>query len=122
MEISEINKFIRKIELFEDLTDAEREEVASRVEVQQYESGRIIFEENTPRKRLWMIYDGEVELVKKSPVGEDKRLAFFGKYDFLGEGALMDEYPHSTSARALLKTTLLTVSRDRFEQLCQQRP
>ncbi len=122
METSVINSFISKIELFEDLSQEERQEVADCVEVLEFEPGKLIFEENSPRRRLYMIYDGEVELVKESPVGEPKRLAFFGKYDFLGEGALMDEYPHSTSARALLKTTAFVISRQAFDQLCRQRP
>jgi len=122
MEASVINSFISKIELFEDLSQEELKQVADCVEVRDYEPGTLIFAENSPRRRLYMIYEGEVELVKEAPVGEPKRLAFFGKYDFLGEGALMDEYPHSTSARALLKTTTLVMSRQAFDQLCHKHP
>ncbi len=104
------------------LAPEERELVAQNVEIVELEPNQFLFQENSPRKRLFMIYSGEVELFKRSPYGEEKRLSFFGKYDFLGEGALMDDYPHSTSARTLLKTTLITVSRDSFQKLCQDRP
>lgn len=117
-----INGFVARVELFKDLSDDERGLFSHSIEVLKFEPGELIFEENSHRKNLFIIYDGEVELFKKSPYGEEKRLSFFGKYDFLGEGALMDDYPHSTSARALLKTTLLAISRDAFRKLCEENP
>lgn len=122
MTASDINQFLGNIELFSDLTPEELELISAGVETSVLEPGQYLFQENSPRKRLYMIYAGEVELFKKSPHGEEKRLAIFSKYDFLGEGALMDQYPHSTSARTLLKTTLLTVSRERFQELCREKP
>ncbi|MEW6411318.1 MAG: aspartate ammonia-lyase [Candidatus Zixiibacteriota bacterium] len=122
MKTSVINEFIGGIELFKDLSPDQRELVAQNAEVLELEPNQFLFQENSPRKRLYMIYSGEVELFKKTAFGEEKRLSFFGKYDFLGEGALMDDYPHSTSARTLLKTTLVTVSRDSFSRLCHDRP
>jgi aspartate ammonia-lyase len=117
-----INGFIGRVELFKDFSDDERGLFSRSIEVLEFEPGQLIFEENSHRKNLFIIYDGEVELFKKSAYGEEKRLSFFGKYDFLGEGSLMDDYPHSTSARALLKSTLLAVSRNAFRHLCEENP
>ncbi|UCE23191.1 MAG: aspartate ammonia-lyase [Candidatus Zixiibacteriota bacterium] len=122
MKPADISQFLARIELFNDLAPDERELIAGSAEIVQLDPGQFLFQENSPRKKLWMIHSGEVELFKKSPLGEEKRLTLFSKYDFLGEGALMDQYPHSTSARALLKTTLVTISRDRFHELCQEKP
>ncbi|MCU7497441.1 MAG: aspartate ammonia-lyase [Ignavibacteria bacterium] len=117
MEKSVINEFIKEIELFKDLTEDECRVLSEQIEVQTHEANSIVFAENTPRKNLFIIYEGEIELFKKTPFGEEKRLSFFSKYDFLGEGALMDDSPHSTSARTLLKTTLFMVSRESFLEL-----
>lgn len=117
-----INEFIGKVELFGNLDDEERELVSRRVQVLELEANELVFEENSHRKNLYVIYTGEIELFKRSPYGEESRLTFFGRYDFLGEGSLMDDYPHSTSARALLKTTLLAISRDAFRNLCEENP
>lgn len=122
MEIGVINEFIKEIELFKDLSDDECKVLAENIEVKRYKKDSIIFSENNPRKYSFLIYDGEVELFKRTPFGEEKRLAFFGKYDFLGEGAFMDDYPHSTSARALLDSTLLTISRDSFNVIFRENP
>ncbi|UCC45473.1 MAG: cyclic nucleotide-binding domain-containing protein, partial [Candidatus Zixiibacteriota bacterium] len=122
MKPSDIRKFIGRIELFKELSEKERSLMVPLVEIQKFEANQLLFEENSPRRKVFMIHRGEVELFKRTPYGEEKRLAFFGACDFLGEGALMDEYPHSASARTLLKTTLLTISRDDFNRLCADRP
>jgi len=122
MEKSTINSFLGKVELFADLDPQQLDLLATNIEERRVNADDILFEENSPRKSLYLIYEGEVELFKRSPLGEEKRLSFFGQSDFLGEGALMDDYPHSTSARALTETTLLTISRKRFEQIGAEDP
>ncbi|MCJ7628022.1 MAG: aspartate ammonia-lyase, partial [Longimicrobiales bacterium] len=47
---------------------------------------------------------------------------FFRARDFLGEGALMDDYPHSTSARALLPTRVFLFSREAFFSMFKEHP
>lgn len=122
MTSSEISAFISQIELFVELTEQEREAFARHLDVRTLEAGEMLFEENSPRKFLYIVYDGEIELFKRTPYGEERRLSYFGRQDFLGEGALMDEYPHSTSARTLSKTTLFTINRQEFLALCSELP
>jgi aspartate ammonia-lyase len=117
MEETVIKEFLKTIELFKHLSDDERAFIAQMSEVRTYEQNELLFSENNPRKYLFLIYEGEVELFKKTPFGEEKRLSIFGKYDFLAEGTLMDDSPHSTSARALLRTTLLLISREKFLEI-----
>jgi aspartate ammonia-lyase len=112
-----IQEFIKKIELFKDLNEDQNKLLAESLTVKEFEPNAIIFSENNPRKNLYIIYDGEVELFKKTPFGEEKRLTFFGKYDFLGEGSLMDDSPHSTSARSTIKTTAFLLTKIEFEKL-----
>ncbi len=106
--------FIKKIELFRGLDERESEIVAESVEMKAFNPGMLLFEENSRREGIFMIFEGKVELFKASPVGEEKKLSLFGPYDFLGEGALTEDSPHSTSARAITRTTLLVLSRDFF--------
>jgi len=114
--------FISKIELFDDLHTSEKEEIAKGIEIIQYLPNQLLFEENSPRKYLFLIYDGEIELFKKTASGKENRLAFFSQYDFLGEGALLDEYPHSASARAMIKSTALQISVQQFKGIVESNP
>ncbi len=115
-----IQEFIKKIELFKDLDENQNKLISLSIKVKEFEPNTIIFSENNPRKNLFIIYDGEVELFKKTPFGEEKRLTFFTKYDFLGEGSLMDDSPHSTSARSMIKTTALLLNKNDFEKLFEE--
>lgn len=116
MEIKDLNRFITEIELFKGLSAGEIEKVAASVEKRNFEAGEFLFQERGPREAVFMIYEGEVELFKKSPLGAETKLSYFSRYDFLGEGSLTEESPHSTSARAKHKTTALLLRKDFFEQ------
>jgi aspartate ammonia-lyase len=122
MTAESIDQFIKRIELFRDLDETERELITTYFGEKTFKKNEFLFQENSPRKYLYIISDGEVELFKRTPFGEEKRLSVFGKYDFLGEGSLMDDYPHSTSARALAGTTAFVISRDRFSELFSKQP
>jgi aspartate ammonia-lyase len=114
--------FIGRIELFRDLGPEECKWLQEKAEARSFEPGELIFTEHSPRKYLFIIEHGEVELFKTTPQGEETRLSFFRERDFLGEGALMDDYPHSTSARALLDTRVFRVSREAFFSMFEEHP
>jgi len=107
METKEVNKFIADIELFKGLSTQELTTVATAVEEKVFKTGEYLFYENSPREVIYIIYEGEVELFKKSPFGAETRLSYFSRYDFLGEGSLTEDSPHSTSARVKQKTKVL---------------
>ncbi len=122
MEIQTITAFIAHIELFRSLNEKELQQIAAHMKHRRIAAKTYIFKEHTPRKNLFIIYKGEIELIKSSPLGEEKRLAVFSRYDFLGEGALMDDYPHSTSGRALKESELIQISRDDINQMFRENP
>ncbi len=117
MQTELIDKFLQGIELFKDLNAQERLLLIDRIVVMNYNKGEMLFEQNTMRQRLFLIFTGKVELFKLSAYGEEKRLAVFEKFDFMGEGSLMDTYPHSTSARALEDSVVITIHRDKVHEL-----
>ncbi len=122
MDTPQILEALSAVELFRDLTDGELSAVAEKIEAESRPAGDLLFEQNAPRRRLILIVAGRVELFKRTAFGEEKRLALFGRHDFLGEGALMDDYPHSTSARVVENAVLLTLSRDALRALLDEKP
>ncbi len=122
MDERQVREFLGHIELFRDIAEDELSLLVAGLEQRELDAQVLLFEENTARTEMYFIFSGEVELYKRTPYGEEARLTIFSKYDFLGEGALMEDYPHNTSARTLLKSTLLTLSRERFLQISQQQP
>ncbi|MBW6497700.1 MAG: aspartate ammonia-lyase [Bacteroidales bacterium] len=123
MKPEEIKIFLKGVELFRDLNDVELDHFCSEVESKHFKAGEMLFSENAPgQKFLYLIHDGEVELFKRTPYGEEKRLSFFGRFDFLGEGTMISDAPHSTNARALKNTHVLCMSGKRFKAMFETHP
>lgn len=117
METNKIEDFLKQIELFADLNDKEIKQFAEKMETKTYPAGEFLFEQNAPRKQLFIIFNGKVELFKKDIFGREKVLAVYGEHDFLSEGALMDDYPHSTSARVVNEASVFSIQRENFNEL-----
>jgi aspartate ammonia-lyase len=120
MEKSVIKEFLKHIQLFKGLNDSQLEAICEKVKVENFTVNSMVFNENNIRQNLFLIYEGEVELFKRTPYGGEKRLSIFSKYDFIGEGALMDDSPHSTSARATINSVIVTLSRASFKELMKE--
>lgn len=120
MEQSVIKEFLKHVQLFKEIDDEQLDAICEKVKVENYSANSLLFSENNIRRNLFLIYDGEVELFKRTAYGKEKRLSIFSKYDFLGEGALMDDSPHSTSARAKVNSTILILTRDSFKELMKE--
>ncbi|MGB4536372.1 MAG: cyclic nucleotide-binding domain-containing protein, partial [Tenuifilaceae bacterium] len=116
MDNKEIIEFLKKIELFRGLTDDEYQMLMCCVEVKTYRAYQFLFRENGRRENIFIIYEGEVELFKSNPYGVEMKLTYFSKGDFLGEGSWDTETPHSTSARTLAPTTVLTLANEVFNK------
>jgi aspartate ammonia-lyase len=112
-----IKEFLTKVELFDTFDEEELDLVSSQMKIREVEKDTLLFSENTDRNHIYMIYEGEVELFQRTPFGQETRLSFFSKYDFLGEGSLIDDSPHSTSARALLNTIVVSVKCEQLKEL-----
>ncbi len=119
----EIIEFLRQVELFRDLDKEELALFSEEITVKEYKARSLLFTENCPAgKYLYIIYNGEVELFKKTPYGEEKRLTFFGTHDFVGEGTMLSDAPHSTNARVLKDSSIMMLSGERFRLLFDTHP
>jgi aspartate ammonia-lyase len=122
MESKTAIEFLKRNELFKHLTDDNLSAVFEKLKEDKLTTGTILFSENSNRNHLHLIFEGEIELYKTTPFGDEKRLSIFGELDFIGEGALMDDSPHSTSARATKETIILKLSRENFIGLMNENP
>ena len=116
----DIKAFLTKVELFEHFDDLEVDLVSALMQTREVKKNTLLFSENTERNHIYLIFEGEVELFQRTPFGQERRLSFFSKYDFLGEGSLIDDSPHSTSARALLDTKVVFVKCSELNSLLRE--
>ena len=65
-----------------------------------FAAGQEVFREGEPGAEMYIIEDGEVEIVKQHGATE-KRLSRLGPGDFFGEMALLEDRPRSAGAREI---------------------
>lgn len=72
-----------------------------------YLAGEVIFAEGSRGDMMYVILDGEIEILKAAQAGSAKVLSTLGKGEFFGEMALIDDSPRSASAVAKTDAKLL---------------
>jgi aspartate ammonia-lyase len=116
MEDKQLYEFLNDIELFKGLTDDEYDVLIKNMNKKSFKTGELLFEQNGPRKDIFIIYSGEVELFKTIHFGAETKLSYFKRGDFLGEGSWASDSPHSTSARAVEDTIVYSIDKKYFDE------
>lgn len=81
------------------------------VVVEDYADGSFLFNEGDPAQNVFLVIDGEVEIVKISGTHEEV-LSCFQSGDYFGEIGVLDGYGRSTSARARGRITIGKIPRE----------
>jgi len=84
--------------------------------------GEVVFRQGDAGKReAYLVHDGQVEIRRRTSNGE-RVLRTLAKGDLLGEVAFFSDGPHSATAVAIGRVTLLVVPADRLESLVRTKP
>ena len=87
----------------------------------KYRTGEAIVRQGETGDCLYVIQEGEVEVVQDRD-GSEVRLAVLSKSDFFGEGGLFEKEKRSATVRALGETRVLTVDRKTLLRRIQEDP
>ena len=85
--------------------------------VEEFEAGAVIFSEKEPAELLYVILEGEVELMLRGT-----SLSTEGKGGIIGEMAAIANGSRSASARALTSVKLARLDADQFRDLVKKNP
>ena len=108
---------LKKVALFEGLTQGQLAKVASIAKVQQYEGSSFIFREGDTGQEMYVIVEGRVRISKNVPGIGEEALAILEKGQYFGEMAVIDDSPRSADAIAHTPCTLWTIERSKLDQL-----
>ncbi len=127
--MSELVTYLKQSDIFYQFTQTQLELVANLCQEKIFNAGEIIFEENSSSKELYVIVQGEIDiLIDPAVIGtkgaSDKIvITTLRRGQSFGEVALVDEGLRSATAQAKEKTTrLLVIPRDKLIMLCETYP
>lgn len=108
---------LREVGLFGALSDEFLEHLVGTLGVMRILPGATVFREGEPAREMYVVLDGEMEVLKKSRRGRETRVAILGANDTLGEMSIIDMQPRSATVRALAPSRLLKISTEEMDAL-----
>jgi CRP/FNR family cyclic AMP-dependent transcriptional regulator len=110
--VSAIVDHLRRVPLFEGMTDRAIEHVAEITHETHFDAGEAVMREGEEGREFLVIVDGALEISRGgAPIGR------LGPGDFLGEIALIDGRPRTATATTLAPVKALVIERDAFNGL-----
>ncbi|MEW5853880.1 MAG: cyclic nucleotide-binding domain-containing protein [Myxococcota bacterium] len=103
---------LQKSRLFENLLPEEIEMLAELSVMRRYKGGEVVFEKGDVGDSLFMVVEGDVEVLLRDGSGEPKVLATLGIHDFFGEMSLIDKEYRSATVRAKSDCALLLLTHE----------
>ena len=113
---------LKNTQLFEDLSDAELEQVSKITPYRHFEAGEAIYRMEDPADALYFVRDGMVKVSMYFPNGKEMILGLLGQYDIFGELLLLPSERRPNQAEAVTDTTLIVMPEDDFQTLLQKHP
>ncbi len=112
---------LRKVPMFRELSDAELQQLGELCTEERFESGDDIVTIGDPGHALYIVLEGEVQVVYPARSSEYE-LARLGTGECFGEMALLNEMPRSATVRALEEVHTLTLEKSAFQEQLLRTP
>jgi CRP/FNR family transcriptional regulator, cyclic AMP receptor protein len=110
------------IPIFAGLDSAELNTVADHLQVSRLESGDIVFSEGDPGDEVCFVVDGTLDVLKLYNGREEKKIAIKAPGGSIGEMGVIGNFSRTATVKAHTDATLLTLTRNRFDQVCNEHP
>jgi signal transduction histidine kinase len=118
-----MDRFLQELPLFSSLAKDDIEELARIMTVVDLPSRAVLFREGDAGNGLYIVRNGEVEVIKRMEMPEEQMLRVLKPGDYFGEMSLFNpRETRSASVRARTPVRLLELERDAFAALVERRP
>ena len=108
---------LRKITLFQGLTDDALNLIAQVTAEESHAMGTKIFQHGDTGDKLYLIMEGKVRISRDVPGMGEEALAVLGPGQVFGEMSLIDDSPRSADARVHERCRLIAIPKDGFDDL-----
>jgi CRP-like cAMP-binding protein len=108
---------LHDIGLFGGLQDDALRALAGTLEILELDPGHVVFHEGESGRDMFVLLDGECEVLKRSKRNLEARVAVLGPNDWFGEMSILDVMPRSATVRAVAPSRLLRLGAQDLDQL-----
>ncbi len=112
---------LREVGLFGGLDDETLSVLCRELPVDRVGVGTRVVSEGDPAREMFVVLDGELEVLKRTRTGSEIRVAMLGPGGWFGEMSILDVQPRSASVRALAPSRMMRLSAENVDRLLYRR-
>jgi aspartate ammonia-lyase len=112
---------LRSLAFLNGLTDTAVHQLSQIVHAVDYGCDELLFAEGETRHLLALVVNGAVA-IEKQMNARSVRLATLGAGEAVGEGILLDDSVHGTTARAIVQTRVFVLTHDQIQTMLKETP
>jgi CRP/FNR family transcriptional regulator len=121
-EIEQLAEQLHGVSYFKTLSGREVIDIVTAGEVKQVKAGTYLFVENDPCAGMYVLVQGQVNLLKTGPDGQETILNTVDPVTMFNEVPVLDGGPNPVSAYITHNALLWRINCDRFQQLLLRHP
>ena len=108
---------LQEMEIFCTYTDNTLKDLEASMTIHRFVAGQVIYVKGSSGDDLYWVRQGVVRLVASLKAGKTKPVASFGRGDFFGGLAFLDNQPRPNDAIAVTDTEVYALSRQQFHEI-----
>lgn len=109
-------------DFFAAVPETQLAQIAQRMRLRTAEAGEVLFAKGDEGDSLLAVIDGLIRISAPSQDGQEVVLNLIGPRQIFGEISLLDGFPRTADATAVVVTRLLSLGRSDFRQLLLREP
>ena len=115
-------QYLRHVQLFSDLTEAELGVISSRVALREFQKGQVILYVEDTNRYMYSVLRGGVKVYYSNEDGKESIVAFHGAGDSFGEVSLIDQQTIPATVVAIENSLVAIVGREDFFDIVLTQP
>lgn len=108
---------LRNFGLFGAMPEPVLEHLATSLTILESQPGTYVFREGDEANSMFVVLQGDMEVLKRSKYGKDARVAVLGPGDWFGEMGVIDVQPRSASVRTVSPARFLKITSADLDRL-----
>ncbi|HEX5714692.1 MAG TPA: patatin-like phospholipase family protein [Thermoanaerobaculia bacterium] len=118
----DVRAFLAAVPLFRDLGEADLDQIIPYLDWMLVPGGHVVCRQGDEGDRLYLVASGRLAVVRELPSGEDVLLSHAGRFESVGEVAVLTGNPRSATVRALRDSVIARLDRAGLSLLLEEHP